>query len=77
MKDQLTDCTSTLYRTLKDLLNEAQELRNKADRINNLHNCLVYNIQNDCITEQEQINSAIAWLHHSNLSVEEILTLIK
>ena len=77
MKDQLIDCTSILYNTLQELLNEVQELKQKADKIDNLHRCLVYDIQNDRITEQEQVDCAIAWLRHSDLSVEEILTLIR
>lgn len=77
MKEQLTDCTSVLYNTLQELLNEVQELRQKADKINNLHSCLVYDIQNNRITEQAQVDCAMAWLRHSDLSVEEILTLIK
>jgi len=77
MKDQLTDCTSVLYNTLQELSDEVQKLRQKADRIYMLQRCLVYDIQNDRITEQEQVDCAIAWVHHTDLSVETILTLIR
>ena len=73
LKDALTDKTSEVFTQLQTLYCEIERLRTEADRIEEFNQRLIYRIQNGQITDQEQVNCALAWLSHSKLSVDEIL----
>lgn len=73
LKDALTNRTSAVFTQLQALTSETKRLRTEADRIEELNQRLTYKIQNGQITDQEQVNCALAWLFRSNLSVDEIL----
>ena len=71
--NDLTDCTSLLYNLLENMDKEAKELEAKAKRIKELNRILVYRIQNNKITNIKDVECALSWLNHSNLTIDEIL----
>ena len=71
--NDLTDCASLLYNLLENMDKEAKELETKAKRIKELNRILVYRIQNNKITNIEDVECALSWLNHSNLTIDEIL----
>ena len=71
--NDLTNCTSFLFNLLENMDKEAEELEIKAKRIKELNRVLVYYIQNNKITNIEDIECALSWLNHSNLTIDEIL----
>ena len=75
--NDLTDCTSPLFKMLESMNKEAEKLEQKAARIKELNRILVYRIQNGKITDIEDVNCALSWLDHSDLPVEEILKIIE
>ena len=66
-----------LYKALTALEEEADKKMREAERIKKMNDALACSIQSGEITDLETINAAISWLHHSSLSVEEILEIIK
>ena len=66
-----------LYKALTTLEEEANKKMREVERIKKMNDALACSIQFGEITDCETINAAISWLHHSTLSVEEILEIIK
>lgn len=71
--DDLTVCTSEIYRKLQFLQKESKILKDKAQRIDDLDKKLTYLIQTQEITDIETIDCAISWLYNSNLDATEII----
>lgn len=72
-KDDLYSRNSLTVALLKQLEEEEERLRSQADRIRNLDIALTVYIQEGKITDTDEINCAISWFNHSNLSPIEIL----
>ena len=76
-KDDLYSCNSLTVALLNQLEEEEKRLRAQADRIRGLRVALTTYILEGKITDTEEINCAISWLHHTNLSpmyiVEQVI----
>lgn len=73
MYEMLTDCNSLVFKKLEAMTKKAEALKAEAQRIEELNRILVYRIQMNRLTNPEDIDCAISWLEHSNLSVDEII----
>lgn len=73
LTDQMTNCTSPVFKTLKNLSDKANDLENQAKRYRQMNHHLSYLIRNEYITNEEKINCAITWLEHSDLSPSDII----
>lgn len=71
--NDLTICTSEVFRKLQFLKRESKILKDKAQRIDDLDKQLTYLIQTQKITDIEAIDCAISWLYNSNLDATEIV----
>lgn len=71
--NDLTICTSEVFRKLQFLKRESKILKDKAQRIDDLDKQLTYLIQTQKITDIEAIDYAISWLYNSNLDATEIV----
>jgi len=72
--DDLTDPHTSIFKTMKQLTDEAERLEERAKRIRRLDRSLTYLIQCGKITDTVDVDCAIEWLiHHPNLSVGEII----
>ncbi len=74
--NDLTICTSEVFRKLQFLQKESEILKDKAQRIDDLNKKLTYLIQTQKITNIETIDCAISWLYNSNLDTTEIINKI-
>lgn len=61
---------------LKQLRDKRDSLRAEADRINETYNMLINRIGHGDITDTNDIDAAISWINHSNLSPTEIIDII-
>lgn len=68
-----TSLTTTLLNQIKD---KRDRLRTEADRINETYNMLINRIAYGDITDTKDIDAAISWMNHSNLSPTEIIDII-
>ena len=73
MYDDLTNPRTLIFKKMEQLTNEAERLEEHAKRIRQLDRSLTYLIQCGRITDTEDIDCAIAWLNHSNLTATEII----
>lgn len=71
--NDLMDKTSLVVKMLNQLDAERKVLEKRAERIRKLNNALVNLIQDERITDTQDIDCAIAWLNRSNLEVWEIV----
>lgn len=69
----LTDSSMLVANQLQALIKEAEKLEAQVKRIRSLNHVLIYLIQCKKITDTEDIDCAVAWLKHSDLSVKEIM----
>lgn len=69
----ICDCSTYSFQLLQRLTEHAQYLQKQAKRIEELNQCLVYNIIEGIITDTDEINAAIAWLNQSALTPDEIM----
>lgn len=74
--NDLTDSSTLVFKQLQKLTEKAERLEAQAKRIRRLDCNLTYLIQYGKITDTEDIDCAIAWLEHSDLSVEDIISKI-
>lgn len=72
-KDDLYSRNSLTLALLNQLEEEERRIRAQADRLWGLDIALTAYIQEGKITDTDEINCAISWLNHSNLSPMEIL----
>ena len=73
MYDELTDCTSLVYKKLQALTDRAEALKAEAARIQEVNRMLVYRIQEGKLTDISDIDCAISWLDHSDLPAGKII----
>ena len=73
----LTDPCTLVFKMMEKLTHEAEVLEKRAKRIRQLDRSLTYLIQCGKITDTEDIDCAIAWLNHSDLSTSEIIDKIR
>lgn len=76
-KMDLFDSTSLTTILLNQIRDKRDALRKEADRINEVYNMLINQIARGDITNTEDIDAAISWINHSNLTPIEIITVIK
>lgn len=72
-KDDTITCTSLTFKLLQQMTDRARNLRQQAERIDDLNRMLVSYIHLGIITDTEQINAAYAWYEHSDLEAYDIL----
>lgn len=72
-KVDLFDNNSLVSKQLQQLIDHSSSLRNEADRIDRLEYLIDINIGEGKITDSEQVDTAMAWLEHSQLSPYEII----
>ncbi len=72
-KDATITCTSLTYKLLKQMTDRARNLRQQAERMEDLNRMLVNYIHAGIITDTEQIDAACAWCEHSDLEAYDIL----
>lgn len=75
-KNDLTDCRSLTFRLLQEMTDYSRDLREKADRMEDLNYALVSYIRDGIIDDTEIIKMARAWYDHSELSSTEIMNKI-
>jgi len=73
-QQDLDDRSSLTSLLLKQLAEHADNLFAQAHRTSQLYNYLIQAILDGRITDSDDIAAAVAWLNHSKLSAEEIIT---
>lgn len=75
-KNDIANCSSLAFTLLQQISKEADNFREKAIRLDRLNCALIHYIHSDKITDTKQIDAAISWEKHSNLSIEEIMSIV-
>ena len=64
------------YLLIQPLHNEGRELEKRGERLKTMAQLLYRYINQNLITDTEQVNEAIAWVHHSDKEPIDILEMI-
>lgn len=75
-KNDIANCSSLAFILLQQIDKEADNFREKAIRLERLNCALIHYIHLDKITDTKQIDAAISWEKHTNLSIEEIIDIV-